>query len=68
MTGSRLVLHTNVSVSAHLLPTGFLSWLRHAGRFEAIIPLSNHDTTVELIRVLCRQLCLGFGLISRRGL
>ena len=67
MTGSRLVLDTNVLVSALLFPTGSLSWLRHAWHSEAIIPLASHDTTVELIRVLYRQLCLGFGLISRQG-
>ena len=52
MTGSRLVLDTNVLLSALLFPTGSLSWLRHAWQSEAILPLASRDTTAELLRVL----------------
>ena len=53
MTGLRLVLDTNVLLSALLFPTGSLSWLRHAWQSEAILPLASRDTTTELLRVLC---------------
>ena len=48
----RLVLDTNVLLSALLFPTGSVSWLRHAWQSETIRPLTSHDTTMELIRVL----------------
>ncbi len=52
MTRLRLVLDTNVLLSALLFPTGSLSWLRHAWQSEAIRPLASRDTTAELLRVL----------------
>ena len=52
MTGLRLVLDTNVLLSALLFPTGSLSWLRHAWQSEAILPLASRKTTAELLRVL----------------
>ncbi len=52
MTGLRLVLDTNVLLSALLFPTGSLSWLRQAWQSEAILPLASRETTTELLRVL----------------
>ncbi|MBI4183116.1 MAG: putative toxin-antitoxin system toxin component, PIN family [Proteobacteria bacterium] len=52
MTQPRVVLDTNVLLSALLFHAGSLSWLRHAWRSEAIRPLASRDTTAELIRVL----------------
>jgi len=52
MKPPRVVLDTNVLVSALLFHTGSLSWLRHAWQSEAIRPLASHDTTTELLRVL----------------
>ena len=52
MTGVRLILDTNVLLSALLFPAGSLSWLRQAWQSEAIRPLTSRDTTAELIRVL----------------
>ena len=52
MTVPRLVLDTNVLVSALLFPTGSVSWLRHAWQSKTIRPLASHETTMELIRVL----------------
>ena len=48
----RLVLDTNVLLSALLFHAGSLSWLRPAWQSETILPLAGHDTTSELIRVL----------------
>ena len=53
MTLPRLVLDTNVLLSALLFHAGSLSWLRHAWQSDAIRPLASRDTTAELIRVLC---------------
>ena len=50
---ARLVLDTNVLLSALLFPSGSLSWLRHAWQTGDIVPLASHATTGELIRVLC---------------
>jgi putative PIN family toxin of toxin-antitoxin system len=52
MTRLRVVLDTNVLVSALLFHAGSLSWLRRAWRSEAICPLASRDTAAELIRVL----------------
>ena len=52
MTRLRLVLDTNVLLSALLFPTGSLSWLRRSWQSEAIRPLASRDTTAELLRVL----------------
>ena len=48
----RLVLDTNVVVSALVFPSGSVTWLRSAWQSETVLPLVSRDTTVELIRVL----------------
>lgn len=48
----RLVLDTNVLVSALLFREGSLSWLRVSWQSKAMIPLASGDTTNELLRVL----------------
>ncbi|MDE0232338.1 MAG: putative toxin-antitoxin system toxin component, PIN family [bacterium] len=48
----RLVIDTNVLLSALLFPSGSLTWLRSAWQSGAVLPLAIHETTVELIRVL----------------
>ena len=40
MTFRRLVLDTNVLVSALLFPTGAVSWLRDAWQAQAVVPLA----------------------------
>ena len=52
MTPPRVVLDTNVLLSALLFHAGSLTWLRHAWQSDTIRPLASQDTTVELIRVL----------------
>ncbi len=52
MTQPRLVLDTNVLLSALLFHDGSLSWLRHSWQSETIRPLASRDTAEELIRVL----------------
>lgn len=52
MTVPRIVLDTNVLVSALLFPARRLTWLREAWQSEAVVPLASGDTTRELIRVL----------------
>ena len=52
MTRPRLVLDTNVLLSALLFHQGALSWLRHAWQSKTIRPIASRDTTAELIRVL----------------
>jgi putative PIN family toxin of toxin-antitoxin system len=52
MIQPRLVLDTNVLLSALLFHAGSLSWLRSAWQSEFILPLASHDTMAELIRVL----------------
>ena len=52
MTPPRLVLDTNVLLSALLFHSGRLSWLRHAWSADRIRPLAGRETTAELIRVL----------------
>ena len=52
MTQPRLVLDTNVLLSALLFHAGTLPWLRAAWQSEVIRPLASRDTTAELIRVL----------------
>ncbi len=49
---SRVVLDTNVLLSALLFQAGSLSWLRGAWQSGGIIPLASRDTTAELLRVL----------------
>ena len=52
MTGPRVVLDTNVLMSALLFHAGSVSWLRLAWQSQKIRPLVSHDTAAELIRVL----------------
>jgi len=52
MTAPRLVLDTNVLLSALVFPAGSLAWLRGAWRTGTVRPLASRDTTAELIRVL----------------
>ena len=52
MTPPRLVLDTDVLVSALLFHSGRLSWLRGAWSSGRIRPLAGRETTAELIRVL----------------
>ena len=52
MKPPRVVLDTNVLLSALLFQTGVLTWLRQAWQMENIQPLSSRETAVELIRVL----------------
>lgn len=52
MKPPRIVLDTNVLLSAPLFHAGALSWLRLAWQSEAIHPQAIHDTATELIRVL----------------
>lgn len=52
MSPPRIVLDTNVLLSALLFHAGSLSWLRTAWQSDTICPLASHDTTAELIRVL----------------
>ena len=48
----RLVIDTNVLVSALLFPNGAVSWMRRSWQAENIVPLVSKETTQELIRVL----------------
>ena len=52
MTGQRVVLDTNVLLSALLFHKGSLTWLRHAWHTKHITPLVGSETAAELIRVL----------------
>lgn len=52
MTPPRLVLDTNVLLSALLFHQGSVAWLRHAWHANTIHPLASRATTEELIRVL----------------
>ena len=51
MTVQRVVLDTNVLVSALVFHTGSLSWIRGAWQSKRILPLAGRATTQELIRV-----------------
>lgn len=51
-TPTRIVLDTNVLLSALLFPAGACAWLRHAWQSGAASPLASRDTVAELIRVL----------------
>lgn len=48
----RVVLDTNVVVSALLFAKGRLRWLRNAWQQAEIVPVVNQSTTLELLRVL----------------
>ena len=52
LTPPRLVLDTNVAVSALLFPDGATVWARAAWRAGKIRPLIGRQTTEELLRVL----------------
>lgn len=52
MTPPRLVLDTNVLLSALLFHHGSVAWLRPAWQSDAVRPLASRDTAEELIRVL----------------
>ena len=52
MNPLRVVIDTNVLLSALLFHAGTLSWLRRAWQAVDIRPLSSRETTSELIRVL----------------
>ncbi len=52
MRAPRVVLDTNVLLSALLFRAGSLFWLRRAWQTEAIRPLASRETTAELLRVL----------------
>jgi uncharacterized protein len=48
----RVVLDTNVVLSALLFQSGRLSWLRQAWKSEACRPLASQKTVAELLRAL----------------
>ena len=48
----RLVLDTNVLLSALLFSSAAVTWVRTAWQTGVVVPLASRDTTVELIRVL----------------
>lgn len=52
MTPPRVVLDTNVLLSALLFHARPLRWLRNAWQSDVVRPLASRDTTAELIRVL----------------
>ena len=52
MNQPRIVLDTNVLLSALLFHAGRLSWLRVAWQADSVRPLVSRETTDELIRVL----------------
>lgn len=52
MAPPRLVLDTNVLLSALLFHRGSLAWLRHAWQSGDVRPLVSRETAEELIRVL----------------
>ena len=52
MTPRRVVLDTNVLLSALVFHAGSLAWLRHAWQSGAVRPLASRDTTTEIVRVL----------------
>ncbi|MEQ8262144.1 putative toxin-antitoxin system toxin component, PIN family [Pseudohaliea sp.] len=51
-TPKRVVLDTNVVLSALLFTSGRLAWLRHGWQRGTIRPLVCRETTTELLRVL----------------
>ena len=52
MTPPRLVLDTNVLISALVFRQGAAVWLRHAWQAKTVLPLVSRETAKELIRVL----------------
>jgi len=55
MSAPRLVLDTNVVVSALVVRSGSSAWLRQAWQAEAIRPLASRFSVGELIRVLATR-------------
>ena len=52
MSPPRVVLDTNVLLSALMFHGGSLAWLRHAWQSGSVRPLASRHTVEELIRVL----------------
>lgn len=52
MTSDRVVLDTNVVVSAIAFTSGRLAWIRHAWQHGRLTPLACTETMTELLRVL----------------
>lgn len=52
MTTGRVVLDTNVVVSALVFTSGRLTWVRHAWQRVQLVPLVCTETVSELVRVL----------------
>ena len=52
MSPRRVVLDTNVLLSALMFHGGSLAWLRHAWQSGSVRPLASRHTVEELIRVL----------------
>ncbi len=52
MTAGRVVLDTNVVVSALVFTSGRLAWIRHAWQRTQLVPLACAATINELLRVL----------------
>ncbi|UEM06754.1 putative toxin-antitoxin system toxin component, PIN family (plasmid) [Skermanella rosea] len=52
MSPPRLVLDTNVLLSALLFRSASMTWLRKAWQAGNILPLASRDTVSELLRVL----------------
>ena len=52
MNPVRVVLDTNVLISALLFRAGALSWIRQAWQSNIIRPVASRETTLQLIRVL----------------
>jgi predicted nucleic acid-binding protein len=52
MTPPRVVIDTNVLLSALLFQSRGVAWVRGAWQASAIIPLVNRETVKELLRVL----------------
>jgi len=48
----RVVLDTNIELSALLFSAGRLTWLRHAWQHQQLLPLICRGTGSELLRVL----------------
>jgi predicted nucleic acid-binding protein len=48
----RVMLDTNVLVSALLFENGRLAWIRHSWQNGRITPVMSEPTTAELLRVL----------------
>ena len=63
----RVVLDTNIVLSALLFSAGRLAWLRHAWQQHQLQPLVCHDTINELLRVLAYPK-FGLSVVEQREL